>query len=350
MQLTWAGIWQKNQKRLKAGWLVMAGLVALYFGTLRPFEGRGAFSAKSSSVDSSRVEPVWPESSPEPLAAPGESSANVVLRAISGGTEVAQSRPAAAAYLPDHAKPASDADRKMVRTASLDLVAKNPGEASEKIRQLVERLGGFLVSSSTKGGQDAGVASLTVRVPADRFEEARAEIRKLGIRVDGEHVEAQDVTRQYVDLNAHLRNLRAEEAQYLAIMKRASTVKDTLEVSEKLGDVRGQIEQQQAEFEALSKQVETVAITVSLRTEAEAEVFGLHWRPLYQLKLAARDGLDGVGDYAAAMAGFAFLLPTILLWLITILLGSMAGWRILRWASRMLFGWPKAAAAAEPGR
>jgi len=52
--------------------------------------------------------------------------------------------------------------------------------------------------------------------------------------------------------------------------------------------VRGQIEQQQAEFDVLSEQIETVGITVSLGTEAEARVFGLNWRPLYQTKLAFR--------------------------------------------------------------
>ena len=348
MRLPRADIWQKSQKSLKTGWLIIAGLVALYFGTLRPYESRGIFSAKDGGVDSSRVGPIWQESSDAQVIAPAESLANGV-RAISGGAEIAQSQLAAstASYVPDHAKQASDSDRKMVRTSALDLVVKDPGDTSEKIRQLAERLGGFLVNSATRGGQDAASASLTVRVPADRFEEARAEIRKLGMRVESEHVVAQDVTRQYVDLDANLRNLRAEETQYLSIMKRASTVEDTLEVSEKLSEVRGQIEQQRAEFETLSKQVETVAITVSLRTEAEAEVFGLHWRPLYQMKLAARDGLDGIGNYAAAIAGFAFLLPTILLWLVTVLLGSVAGWRILRWASRMFFGWPQTATAAD---
>jgi hypothetical protein len=87
----------------------------------------------------------------------------------------------------------------------------------------------------------------------------------------------------------------------------------------------------------LSKQVETVAITISLRAEAEAKVFGLNWRPLYQLKLAARQGLDSVGDYAATMASFFFYLPTVLLWLATILLCAAAGWRILRWAGKALF-------------
>ena len=83
--------------------------------------------------------------------------------------------------------------------------------------------------------------------------QARAEIRKLGVRVESEKVEAQDVTRHYVDQDASIRNLRAEEAQYLAILKQAGTVKDMLLVTDKLSEVRGQIEQQQAEFNALSQ-------------------------------------------------------------------------------------------------
>ncbi|MGA8868598.1 MAG: DUF4349 domain-containing protein [Candidatus Sulfotelmatobacter sp.] len=243
---------------------------------------------------------------------------------------------------PASAKAAVDSpmDRKMVRTSSMYLIVQKPGEASERIRALAEGMGGFLVSSDISGGQDAS-GSLTIRVPAAKFEEARAEIRKLGLRIESEKVEAQDVTRQYVDQEANLRNLRAEEAQYLAILRQAHTVKDTLEVSEKLSEVRGQIEQQQAEFDALSKQIETVALSISLRAEAEAQVFGLHWRPLYQLKLALRDGLDAVAGYAAAMISIAFYLPAVLLWLITIVVGAALGWKVLRWAARMFFAWPK---------
>ena len=186
---------------------------------------------------------------------------------------------------------AAAADRKMVRTSFLDMVVQHPAEAAEKIRTLADSLGGFLVSSEVRGGQNATGGSLTIRVPAARSEEVRAEIRKLGLRIESEKVEAQDVTRQYVDQKASLRNLRAEETQYLAILKQAKTVKDTLEVSEKLSDVRGQIEQQQAEFEVLSKQIVTVAIAVTMRAEAETQVFGLSWRPLYQMKMAFRDGL-----------------------------------------------------------
>lgn len=132
------------------------------------------------------------------------------------------------------------------------------------------------------------------------------------------NLESQDVTRQYVDDEARLRNLRAQKQQYLGILRKAATVKDTLEVSDKLNQVRGAIEEKQAEFAALSKRVATVALNISLRAEADAQVFGLHWRPLYQLKSAAREGLNGLGDYAASMTFFAFYLPTIALWLFTI--------------------------------
>lgn len=233
--------------------------------------------------------------------------------------------------------PGYDDDRKMTRNASMDLIVKSPRETSDKIRQLAEAGGGFLVSSETYGGESASSASLTLRVPVGKFEEFRIQVSKLGVRVESEKLEAQDVTKQYVDLSARLRNLRAQEAQYLGILKQAKTVKDTVEVSDKLNEVRAQIDQQQAEFDALSKQVETVAVTVSLHAEADAQVFGLHWRPLYQLKVAARDGLDGIGDYASAMASFVFFIPAVLLWLTTILIGAAIAWRILRWAWRKLF-------------
>jgi hypothetical protein len=234
----------------------------------------------------------------------------------------------------------ADTDRKLVRASSIELIVQRPAEAAEKIRLFAESLGGFLVSAQVSGGPDATSGSLSVRVPAARFEEARAQIRKLGLRVENERIEAQDVTRQYVDQAANLRNLRAEELQYLTILKQATTVKDTLDVSEKLSAVRGQIEQQQAEFEALSKQIETVAINILLRPEAEARVFGLNWRPLYQMKLALREGLDGLAEYASTMTAIVFYLPAVALWLATIMVGTALGWRVLRWGGRRATEWP----------
>jgi len=56
----------------------------------------------------------------------------------------------------------------------------------------------------------------------------------------------------------------------------------------------------QAEFTTLSKQVETVAITISLEAEADTRIFGVDWRPLYGLKVATRNGIESVGKYVSA--------------------------------------------------
>lgn len=239
-------------------------------------------------------------------------------------------------------------DRKIVRTGALELTVKSPADAAEQIRRMAESMGGYLETAQIGGTKEVPTADVTIRVPATRFEDAKAQIRMLATRGESERTDARDVTRQYVDLEARLRNLRAEEAQYLTIMKSAYKVSDLLEVEQKLSEVRGQIEQQQAEFQTLSKQVETVAIAISLRTFADTQVFGLNWRPLYQLKLAPRNGLDALADYATTMAAILFYVPVILAWTVTILFAAVIGWRALRWTGRRFFDWPTAAPQKIP--
>jgi Domain of unknown function (DUF4349) len=345
MATVWVGrakSFMASGRNLRNGWLISAGVLAVYMGAIRPLEiERGIATQKSTGLGSvagfERMSPrhetrFFPQRSAERVEgtvggvphAPG----NFISAALSGMAE------------PASASDQEGDERKVVRNAAFDIVVQKPSEATEKVRLLAESFGGFLVSSEVSGGEYAH-GTLTIRVPLHRFEEARAAIRKLSLRVESEKIEANDVTRQYVDQDANLHNLRAEEAQYLAILKQAHTVKDALDVSEKLSATRGEIERQRAEFDSLSKQIETVAISVTLRAEVDAQVFGLRWRPLYQIKLALRDGLDALADYAGSMTSLVFYLPAVLLWMATILVGAVVGWRILRWVARVFFAWPR---------
>ena len=338
MQIRWDSFWHKSRAHLKTGWLIAAGLVALYLGAIVPLENTRSISVrKATGLGAVAFERrSFPLRSPTLFRASGNLARGVV-GGVPGGVP-RRDMMTLNATVPAVPSAGSE-DRKLIRTGAMDLVVKNPGEVAEKIRQLADRMGGFLQSSQVTGSPDSMSASVTIRVPATRLEEARSEIRKLGLRVETDRIEAQDVTKDYVDREARLRNLRAQEAQYLTILKQAKTVKDTLQVSDKLNDVRSEIEQQQAEFEALSKQIEMAAINVSLRAEADAQAFGLQWRPLYQFKLAAREGLQSLADYATSMVSFAFYLPAILLWLATLLLGAAVGWRVLRWTAQVVFGY-----------
>ena len=349
MVIRWGVFSAKSGTALRTGWLITAGVVALYLGVIHPRErARGIASEKAAGLAAASggvgLEPIslWRQTS----ILPHFRTEAYLQKGVVGGVPVDRAVVARASLMTfsggvGGGEKHTSEDRKLVRTESLGLIVKTPTETAERIVQIAESAGGFLVTSNTNGGADATTALISIRVPAEKFDEVRAQIRKLSLRVDGESIDAQDVTKQYVDQEARLRNLRAQEQQYLGILRKAATVKDTLEVSDKLNEVRGAIEERQAEFEALSKQVETVAINITLRAEADAQVFGLNWRPLYQLKIAAREGLDGFGEYAASMATFVFYLPTILLWLLTVLAVAALGWRILKWAAHRLFISPK---------
>jgi len=329
MAIAWPPFWWKDRNRLKKLWLIAAGSAAIYYGAIQPRQDfRGVAMQRSSAlaaIEDSRHQH-WFQ--PSMLAVQEERQAEGVVGGVPGGAAFQRG---VSTRLTD------DNDRKIVRTSSIALIVEKPADAAEKVQQLAEGAGGFLVNWQANGNQEATSASLMIRVPVAKFESTQTAIRRLALRVENERVEAEDVSTPYVDDQARLRNLRAQEAQYLAILRQARTVKDTLEVSDKLNQVRGEIERQQSEFNTLSKQVELVAISVSLRKETESQVFGLPWRPLYEVKLAARLGLEGLIDYSTSVLDFFFYLPAILLWMATILAGAAIGWRVLRWAGRQLF-------------
>lgn len=337
MRINCHALWQRLLKSLRAGWLILAVLFAVHSGVLRPMQAfRGISMERNAGLAAIEDTRHW-------LVPLAESVDNATLAAgIVGGVPGGITAHSVGSVYQKGVSDRQD-DRKLVSTSSFDLLVKHPAEAAEKIRSLSERVGGFLVKSQTNGAQNATSASIVVRVPAAHFADVVAEIRKLGMRVENEETQSEDMARHDIDQEAHLRNLRAQEAQYLSILKQARTVKDTLEVSEKLHGVRGEIEQQQAEFETLSRQVETVAISVSLHSEAQAQVFGVPWRPSYELKLAMASGLEGLANYATSMLGLLFYLPAILLWLATVLVVAALGWKALRFGTRFLFAARRAA-------
>ena len=236
----------------------------------------------------------------------------------------------------DTAEPASD--RQIIRTANMSIIARRPSDVLDRIRAMSEGMGGFVVRSNLSGMRDAArSANIEVRLPAARLDEARAEVRKLAVAVEADTTEARDVTHQYVDQQAHLRNLRAQEVQYLAILKRAGSVKDVLNVTEKLTETRGASEALEAEIKSMEREVAMSLLAVSVVAEQEAQVLGIRWRPLYQIKLSLRSALEGIADYATSMVSLVMYVPVILLWVLTAFVIAKLGWKLLRALARVFF-------------
>lgn len=228
--------------------------------------------------------------------------------------------------------------RKVVRTGSLDLEVADPVATAEALRQLAAREHGYLESSNVWGASDSlQTAQVTLRVPAERFDAVRLEARKLGVRMTNERVESKDVTGEYVDLESSLRNYRAEEQQYLEIMKRAGAVKDTLEVARQLAEVRGRIERTQGQWKLLGQQVEMATLSVALRSQSVVAIGGVRWQPLQRIRIALRDAAQDLADYGDFLILVLVRLPVMLLWVLTLAAMAAAAWKLARWLWRKLF-------------
>ena len=219
--------------------------------------------------------------------------------------------------------------RKIIRNGSLELLVNDVGQSIAKIGSLVTALSGF-VEKSTQTNSGGHSASITVRVPSARLDQAITQVKGLATTVDRESVEVRDVTREYIDLDARLRNAQAEETQYLQILKRATTIKDTLEVTEKLSDVRSRIEQMQGEMKFLTSQIDMSTLEISLRSEADAAVAGIHWRPLRQAKIAVTEMVSGLADWADSVIAFFINLPLIAVWFLSLVALFWVAIRILK--------------------
>jgi hypothetical protein len=161
----------------------------------------------------------------------------------------------------------------VVKTGSLELEVSELTPSLLKARTAIVGLGGYVSASQQTSGDERQVASVTYRIPAERWDEALDALKKLG-ELTGEQTQAVDVTTQVVDLEARITNLRAAEQQLQGIMARAEKIPDILEIQAQLTQVRGEIEGYVAQKQNLEDQATygTLAVTFEVPVLPVAEV------------------------------------------------------------------------------
>ncbi|HEX8176876.1 MAG TPA: DUF4349 domain-containing protein [Pyrinomonadaceae bacterium] len=186
-------------------------------------------------------------------------------------------------------------ERKLIRNAQMTLESGNPGESQRRISSIAETHGGFVVNSESRQANAEGqlkpemTVTVTIRVPAARFDAVLAEIRGAGSRVQQDKITTQDVTEEYIDLEARIRAKQALEAQFMEIMKQARTVTDALEVQSQLSDVRAEIERLEGRRRFLENQTSLSTITITIMPPSQV-VSSTGF--FYSVKRAFADGLD----------------------------------------------------------
>lgn len=185
--------------------------------------------------------------------------------------------------------PQVDEERMIVRNGDMSLVVQDVVDARDEIARLAEGQGGYVVSSWISGEEEEMRGNISIRVPDEKFEQAMAEIRELAIRVNSENTQSQDITEEFTDLEARLKNAEATESQYLALLEKASNVEETLKIYDSLARVRGEIEQIKGRMQYLERTSSMSLITAQLRPATTAKpLVSAGWSALEALKSAIR--------------------------------------------------------------
>jgi hypothetical protein len=237
-------------KRLIAGILLIIILLAGLFGCSKSSEVKLDTAIRSAPTTTVTYAPSG-KGVPAPVTNVPAPTITIAAPATAAGTTYSEIQTASS-------------DRMIIRTANIALVVTDVNAVMGKITNLAASYGGFVVNSNVQENQNLLYGNISVRVLSERFSDALGSIRAMAEDVRSESTSGQDVTDQYSDLSANLRNLEAAEAQLLKLMDRAGNVTDILAVQQELVKTRGQIEQAKGRMQYLEQSSAMSLIQVTL--------------------------------------------------------------------------------------
>lgn len=220
-------------------------------------------------------------------------------------------------------------DRQVIRRASLELQASDTRETFDQITAMVESAGGFVANADvfpTSGDEQQPQVAMTLRVPVDQLNETISAIKDTVDEVVAESQAAEDVTEQFIDLEARLTNLEALETELRALLTEVRMQNDAdpekiLTVFNELSSVRGQIEEAQGRLDYLEDATALATLEIHLSpTPSAIPIVDEPWSPAETARDALRNlvtGLEGAADWAINLALYG--LPMLL-----IILGPLA--------------------------
>ena len=238
-----------------------------------------------AACDGAPFAPEYPASLPEP--APAEDAA-------------AGRMPTTEVSAQDAAPDTTAAPRRLIRRATLRLRVDDYREARAEVGTLAERFGAYVGGEQEHRYPGRIENTLTLRVEADRFEPMMEALLAVGREVNYRTVEVEDVTRQFVDLEARLGARHAVAERLTALLQRADTVEEILAVQTQLAEVQEEIEAAEGQLRILRNQVALSTITLTLFEESATGVAA--GSPfLTRIGDALAMGWEGVQELAVAI-------------------------------------------------
>jgi hypothetical protein len=220
----------------------------------------------------------------------------------------------------------------IARVAGITLSTKEFDKTRASLEEILKRYNGYMGELKVSAPAGAGrTLTTTLRVPGPQLEAAMAELKKLG-RVENESQGGEEVTQQYVDLQARLANGKHTEQRLTEILRtRTGKLQDVLKVELEIDRVRGEIEQMQAEQKELTKRVAFATLNATVKEEYQAKLEATPPSTGSRFRNAAVDGyntvIEGLIDVALFLLSAG---PSLLLWAAILFFPARWVWKKLR--------------------
>ncbi|NLC12304.1 MAG: DUF4349 domain-containing protein [Firmicutes bacterium] len=209
--------------------------------------------------------------------------------------------------------------RHMILSAHLTLEVEDIERAADDIQSVVNELDGYVASLQFYDlTRERRIGQISIRVPEDKYEHALEMIDELG-NVKSISENTKDVTMQYIDLEARIANMEAQEERMRELLERAETIGEIMEIERELGRIRGSIESMSGEFKYLRERVNYSSINIGLeekdpRTEVIIGGFdNFREKVVNQLALNSNRFLVGAANLLIVLIGSLPILAPILL-------------------------------------
>jgi hypothetical protein len=210
-------------------------------------------------------------------------------------------------------------ERLIIRSGNLSMVVEDTRGARASIEEMVAELaaqGAFVISAEEYGGRGGNQPRITmsIRVPAAQFEVMMGQLADLAREVTSRNESAQDVTEEYVDLEARLESLEAARQRLLGIMEEARTTKDLLEAEQQLTRREAEIESIKGRMKYLSQSAQLSSIWIELEPYILSQPVEDRWRPAETVRRAFESLLASLRGFGSFVIFFAIaILPWLLL-------------------------------------
>ncbi|MDH7574035.1 MAG: DUF4349 domain-containing protein [Clostridia bacterium] len=218
-------------------------------------------------------------------------------------------------------------ERKVVRNAELVLEVASVDEAVKELEREAAQLGGLVAQAELDRYDARTRAHLELHVPADKLETFLAWAAGLG-EVKSQRVYSDDVTEEYIDLEARVKTLTAQEERLTELLAKAETVEDILKVEKELERVRAERESLAGKFNYLRHRVTYSRVSIQVKQSQEAEPVP----PAQGFKgLGARTAkafLSGWNALQNLIAGIVLVFASLLTWIPLLAVIAFLGWRL----------------------